>query len=88
MICRFTVYYCEMSDAVLRQLKLLEFLPRQPRKISPNQIRDLLLDSGFDVSIRTIQRDLKNLSSILPLICIDFLVTDLWSNLLFFLFAG
>tara|TARA_A100001388_G_scaffold276249_1_gene263474 strand:+ start:2135 stop:3145 length:1011 start_codon:yes stop_codon:yes gene_type:complete len=58
-----------MSDAVLRQLKLLEFLPRQPRKISPNQVRDLLLDSGFDVSIRTIQRDLKNLSSILPLIC-------------------
>ena len=57
-----------MTDTTLRQLKLLEFLPRQPRKASPQQLRDLLLDTGFDVSIRTIQRDLKTLSAILPLI--------------------
>ena len=57
-----------MTDTTLRQLKLLEFLPRQPRKSSPQQLRESLSDIGFDVSIRTIQRDLKILSAILPLI--------------------
>ena len=57
-----------MTDTTLRQLKLLELLPRQPRKASPQQLRESLSDIGFDVSIRTIQRDLKILSAILPLI--------------------
>ena len=62
------VYNEIMTDSVLRQLKLLEFLPRHPRKVSPQDLRIQLSESGFEVSIRTIQRDLKNLSSILPLI--------------------
>jgi predicted DNA-binding transcriptional regulator YafY len=57
-----------MTDTTLRQLKLLEFLPRQPRKISPQDMKESLSQSGFEVSIRTIQRDLKTLSAILPLI--------------------
>jgi predicted DNA-binding transcriptional regulator YafY len=57
-----------MTDTTLRQLKLLEYLPRQPRKVSPQEIKESLLQSGFEVSIRTIQRDLKTLSAILPLI--------------------
>ena len=57
-----------MTDTTLRQLKLLEYLPRQPRKVSPQDIKESLLQSGFEVSIRTIQRDLKTLSAILPLI--------------------
>jgi len=57
-----------MTDTTLRQLKLLEYLPRQPRKVSPQDIKESLSQSGFEVSIRTIQRDLKTLSAILPLI--------------------
>jgi len=57
-----------MTDTTLRQLKLLESLPRQPRKISPQEMKESLSQSGFEVSIRTIQRDLKTLSAILPLI--------------------
>lgn len=57
-----------MSDTTLRQLKLLEMLPRQPFKKSPQSLRDDLSQIGFDVSIRTIQRDLKVLSGILPLV--------------------
>ena len=57
-----------MSNAVLRQLKLLELLPRYPLKKSPQVLKNGLVELGFDVSIRTIQRDLKDLSSILPLI--------------------
>jgi predicted DNA-binding transcriptional regulator YafY len=36
--------------------------------VSPQDIKESLLQSGFEVSIRTIQRDLKTLSAILPLI--------------------
>ena len=57
-----------MADTTLRQLKLLEFIPRQPLKKSPQKLQNDLSQIGFDVSIRTIQRDLKVLSSILPLI--------------------
>ena len=57
-----------MSETTLRQLKLLELLPRQPFKKSPQSLRDDLSQIGFEVSIRTIQRDLKVLSGILPLI--------------------
>ena len=56
-----------MTDSTLRQLKLLEILPRSPSKKSPQDIRQELAGRGFDVSIRTIQRDLISLSSILPL---------------------
>ena len=57
-----------MTDTTLRQLKLLELLPRQPFKKSPQILKNDLSQIGFEVSIRTIQRDLKVLSSILPLI--------------------
>ncbi len=57
-----------MTETTLRQLKLLEFIPRQPLKKSPQKLQHDLYQIGFDVSIRTVQRDLKALSSILPLI--------------------
>ena len=57
-----------MTDTTLRQLKLLEFLPRQPFKKSPQNLQDELSQIGFEVSIRTIQRDLKVLSGIPPLV--------------------
>ena len=57
-----------MTDSTLRQLKLLEILPRSPSKKSSQDLRQELLERGFDVSIRTIQRDLIALSGILPLV--------------------
>ena len=57
-----------MTDTTLRQLKILEILPRQPFKKSPQNIKENLTQLGFEVSIRTIQRDLKVLSGILPLV--------------------
>ena len=51
-----------VSNSTLRQLKLLEILPRQPLKKSPQNLQDELLQTGFEVSVRTIQRDLKVLS--------------------------
>ena len=57
-----------MSDTTLRQLKLLEFLPRQPYKKSPKMLQENLDAIGLRVSIRTIQRDLSNLSRYLQLV--------------------
>ena len=57
-----------MTDSTLRQLKLLEILPRSPSKKSSQDLRRELLERGFDISIRTIQRDLIALSGILPLV--------------------
>lgn len=57
-----------MSDTVLRQWSVLQILPRHPRKITAKQIENDLRDQGFDVSKRTIERDLENLSGIWPVV--------------------
>jgi len=57
-----------MTDKLLRSLKMLQLVPRAPRKAETAKIRDTLLENGFDVSMRTIQRDLIKLSSIFPLV--------------------
>jgi predicted DNA-binding transcriptional regulator YafY len=60
-----------VSETILRQLKLLEILPREPYKLSPEKIWSLIEDHGFNSSLRTIQRDLRDLSAILPIVCDD-----------------
>ena len=57
-----------MPDTTLRKLKLLECIPRFPFKKTPQEIKKVLESEGFDISERSIQRDLVKLSSILPLI--------------------
>jgi len=56
-----------MSDTTLRQWVMLTGIPRAPRKASNADIQELLQDNGFDVSLRTIQRDLRKLSSVFPI---------------------
>jgi len=57
-----------MPDTTLRQLKLLECIPRFPFKKTPQEMKEVLESEGFDISERSIQRDLIKLSSVLPLI--------------------
>lgn len=58
-----------MKETLLRQWTMLRFLPRQPRKIDTQTLRAKLEEEGFDVSLRTIQRDLEGLSGIFGLVC-------------------
>lgn len=58
-----------MSDTLLRQWNILRLIPRQPGKISTREIKNKLQSQGFDVHIRTIQRDLEKLSAIWGLVC-------------------
>ena len=57
-----------MADSGLRQILILKKLPREPRAISTKQLHAYLIDLGYTVSIRTIQRDLQTLSTIFPII--------------------
>lgn len=52
-----------MADSGFRLLLILQKLPYEPRCISSQQIQKQLLDEGYDVTIRTIQRDLSSLST-------------------------
>ncbi|RZU98730.1 helix-turn-helix transcriptional regulator [Spiribacter vilamensis] len=57
-----------MTDTTLRYITMLRMIPRYPRTITANRLRDGLHDHGFEVDLRTIQRDLGRLSAWFPLI--------------------
>jgi predicted DNA-binding transcriptional regulator YafY len=54
-------------DASIRLVKLLGLLPRAPEKASTRQLRERLAEAGFDVDLRSIQRDLIRLSAHFPI---------------------
>ncbi len=51
-----------MLDTVLRQIEILRMIPRHPRRIAVSDIRRRLARDGYDISIRSIQRDLLSLA--------------------------
>lgn len=58
-----------MGTPTLRQIAMLELIPRHPRKTYTKEIKDKLSDRGFQIDERSIQRDLIALERTLPLIC-------------------
>lgn len=56
------------NDTQLRQWAMLGHIPRHPRQISARDLTERLLGEGFDVSKRTVERDLISFSTIFPLI--------------------
>lgn len=54
-------------QTVLRYLLMLRHIPKQPQKIDVNTLRERLAEQGVDVSVRTIQRNLIELSEVFPL---------------------
>lgn len=56
-----------VSDTILRQWFILRRLPRHPRKVAVRDIEHKLRDEGFEVSKRTIERDLEKLSTVWPI---------------------
>lgn len=47
---------------------MLRFIPRAPSRIAAKELQERLRDADFNVSTRTIQRDLLDLSTVFPLI--------------------
>jgi len=60
-----------MSETLMRQWQMLRLVPRSPSKMATTELKQRLADEGFEVTQRTIQRDLMTFSSIFPLICDD-----------------
>lgn len=56
------------QDALFRHWHMLRLMPRHPRKISVQEIRQELERAGFEITERSIQRDLNELSTIFPLV--------------------
>jgi predicted DNA-binding transcriptional regulator YafY len=49
-------------DTILRQFEMLRKIPRHPRRIGTRELLDHLAGLDFKVTIRTVQRDLEELS--------------------------
>ncbi|WP_374249399.1 helix-turn-helix transcriptional regulator [Thermomonas sp.] len=61
----------EAGMAVARQWAMLKRVPRSPLKITTKELEGRLLDEGFQVSRRTIERDLHLLAAEFPLVLDD-----------------
>lgn len=57
----------ESASTLQRQWLMLMLIPRSPKRISARDLALRLANEGFQVSARTIQRDLNQLSSVLQL---------------------
>lgn len=57
----------ETGMTVARQLTMLHRIPRSPLKVTTTELLAALKDSGYEVSKRTVERDLHSLSAQFPL---------------------
>jgi predicted DNA-binding transcriptional regulator YafY len=55
-------------DTLLRQWQMLRMIPRHPHKITARDLHAKLLAEQFDVTKRTVERDLLSLSEMFPLV--------------------
>lgn len=51
----------ELPTVLARQINMLGMIPRLPGKISASQLKERLGSSGFEVDLRSVQRDLQKL---------------------------
>lgn len=67
------------KDTLIRQLTLLRLIPRAPQYIATTTLQTKLDEQGFNVSLRTIQRNLEALSTPFALQCDDSRAPYRWS---------
>lgn len=56
------------QQSLLRQWHMLRMVPRAPLKIAAGELCERLGAAGFQVSKRTVERDLKELSEVFPIV--------------------
>ncbi len=56
------------NDTLLRQLAMLRHIPQHPRQVTARELTERVEAEGFEVSKRTVERDLLSLSEIFPLL--------------------
>lgn len=60
-----------MNNKFSRQWTMLRHVPRYPAKTTTRSLKEILGKKGFEVTQRTIQRDLKALSGVMPGLQVD-----------------
>jgi predicted DNA-binding transcriptional regulator YafY len=58
-----------VSTSPARQHRILQLIPKPPRKITVEQIAARLSQEGIRVTTRTVRRDLEDLAEVHPLVC-------------------
>ena len=56
------------QQSLLRQWHMLRMVPRAPQKVSARELCERLCAAGFAVVKRTVERDLKELSDVFPIV--------------------
>lgn len=56
------------QQSLLRQWHMLRMVPRAPQKVSAKELCERLGAAGFEVAKRTVERDLKELSEVFPIV--------------------
>ena len=65
-------------DTLYRQWLMLSKIPRYPDKISAQELYSKLSSEGYEIDIRTVQRDLANLSTLFSLSTDSVEKTNYW----------
>ena len=68
-----------MSETLFRLITLLQLVPRTPRSTTAPKLREKLAERGYEVTVRSVQRDLEGLSGPFPLLCNDTSKPYTWS---------
>lgn len=68
-----------MADTAIRYISMLQLIPRHPRSISTTALQTALADQGFDINVRSVQRDLEKLSAFFPLLADESVKPFAWS---------
>lgn len=58
----------DAQSTLMRQWVMLNNIRRSPRRVSAGKLQEVLRDRGYEIDIRTIQRDLNKLSEVLDLV--------------------
>lgn len=67
------------NDTQLRQWAMLRHIPQHPRQVSARELTERLRSEGFEISKRTVERDLVSSSAIFPLVSNERSIPYGWS---------
>lgn len=68
----------ETADVLLRAIDMLQQIPKEPNNISTSDLLSRLQGLGYNITARTLQRDLNNISAKQPLACVVKGKTNCW----------
>jgi predicted DNA-binding transcriptional regulator YafY len=60
-----------MTDTIQRHITMLSLIPASPSKIAARELHKRLQSNGFEIDIRSVERDLLKLSRLFPLMSDD-----------------